>query len=167
MHPTPNIFNNTVAGHSYRISIDQCVEKSHSKAKNLSFFKRFWSVPLILIAEFCVCFLWSRVLEESLALLLFLMKSIVLIRPLVITSKLKAGHPVIWRKQAKKLIQYSARGKCLNLQLPSIDWPGGYFLKWYPRAEPDPLGSFQNSNLIWRSGMGWTGHSVGETGLGI
>lgn len=43
----------------------------------------------------CLFSQWSRVFEESLALQLFLMESTVLIWPLVITSKLKAGHPVI------------------------------------------------------------------------
>lgn len=56
------------------------------------------SVPLILTVRFAFVHLSSQcpgIFEESLALLLFLMKSIVLIQSLVITSKLKAGHPVI------------------------------------------------------------------------
>lgn len=59
---------------------------------------------LVLIADFCACsflFLSAEVFEESLALMLFLMRSIVPIWVLVIASKLKAGHPVIYRKQTR------------------------------------------------------------------
>lgn len=71
--------------------------KNHVLMQKVCAFLEVSSVPLILIAKSGVCVFppWSRVSEESLALLLFLTESIVLIRSLLITSNLKAGHPVI------------------------------------------------------------------------